>query len=558
MLEELVFGLVGGLGLFIFGIHLMGTGLHKAAADKMRKILAALTTTPFIGMLVGLGVTSVIQSSSATTVMLVGFVNAGLMTLKQALGVIYGANIGTTVTAQLIAFKLTDYALPIIGLGMGMNLFARKKFYKNIGEFLFGFGILFLGLNILTGTVKPFGESQSVRNAFVIFSKSPLTGIITGMIVTAIIQSSSVTTGLVLALASVGLIDLKGAIPLILGCNIGTCVTALLASIGTTISARRTAVAHITFNVTGVLLFLPFIPYYQKLVKITSSDVMRQCANAHTMFNVTMTLFFLPLTALLARTVEKVVLGKETVTDLGPRHLERHLLNTPVLALQAATYEAIHTLNLVKDMIDRAIEGFMENDIKALVKVSQGEEAVDSLRAAVTNYLVELMQRELSEEESKKIPPLLHIINDVERMGDHGENLRDLAERKIDEKLPFSQMAISEIGLIHREIGQMVDEAIGALKTNDVKEAQKVIERESRVNQLRDELNQNHVKRLENGTCKVLSGVVFLEMVSNFEKIGDHLTNIGQAVISPLQWEHIEEREHIGKWERIEERGRLG
>jgi len=558
MLEELVFGLVGGLGLFIFGIHLMGTGLHKAAADKMRKILAALTTTPFIGMLVGLGVTSVIQSSSATTVMLVGFVNAGLMTLKQALGVIYGANIGTTVTAQLIAFKLTDYALPIIGLGMGMNLFARKKFYKNIGEFLFGFGILFLGLNILTGTVKPFGESQSVRNAFVIFSKSPLTGIITGMIVTAIIQSSSVTTGLVLALASVGLIDLKGAIPLILGCNIGTCVTALLASIGTTISARRTAVAHITFNVTGVLLFLPFIPYYQKLVEITSSDVMRQCANAHTMFNVTMTLFFLPLTALLARTVEKVVLGKETVTDLGPRHLERHLLNTPVLALQAATYEAIHTLNLVKDMIDRAIEGFMENDIKALVKVSQGEEAVDSLRAAVTNYLVELMQRELSEEESKKIPPLLHIINDVERMGDHGENLRDLAERKIDEKLPFSQMAISEIGLIHREIGQMVEEAISALKTNDVKEAQRVIERESRVNQLRDELNQNHVKRLENGTCKVLSGVVFLEMVSNFEKIGDHLTNIGQAVISPLQWEHIEEREHIGKWERIEERGRLG
>jgi len=554
MLKELVFGLVGGLGLFIFGIHLMGTGLHKAAADRMRKILAALTTTPFIGMLVGLGVTSIIQSSSATTVMLVGFVNAGLMTLKQALGVIYGANIGTTVTAQLIAFKLTDYALPIIGLGMGMNLFARKKFYKNIGEFLFGFGILFLGLNILTGTVKPFGESQSVRNAFVIFSKSPLTGIITGMIVTAIIQSSSVTTGLVLALASVGLIDLKGAIPLILGCNIGTCVTALLASIGTTISARRTAVAHITFNVTGVLLFLPFIPYYQKLVEITSSDVMRQCANAHTMFNVTMTLFFLPLTALLARTVEKVVLGKETVTDLGPRHLERHLLNTPVLALQGAIYETVHTLNLVKEMVDSAIEGFMKDDTKALVKVSQGEEAVDSLRMAVTNYLVELMQRELSEEESRKIPPLLHIINDVERMGDHAENLRDLAERKIEEKLPFSQMAISEIGLIHREIGQMVEEAISALKTNDVKEAQRVIERESRVNQLRDELNQNHVKRLENGTCKVLSGVVFLEMVSNFEKIGDHLTNIGQAVISPLQWEHIEEREHIGKWERIEEK----
>jgi len=546
MIKELVFGLVGGLGLFIFGIHLMGTGLHKAAGDRMRKVLAALTTTPFIGMLVGLGVTSIIQSSSATTVMLVGFVNAGLMTLKQALGVIYGANIGTTVTAQLIAFKLTDYALPIIGVGMAMNLFARKKFYKNIGEFLFGFGILFLGLNVLTGSVKPFGGSESVRNAFIIFSKSPVSGVVTGMIVTAIIQSSSVTTGLVLALASVGLIDLKGAIPLILGCNIGTCVTALLASIGTTISARRTAVAHIAFNVTGVLLFLPFIPYYQNLVGITSSDVMRQCANAHTMFNVTMTLFFLPLTALLARTVEKVVPGKETVTDLGPRHLERHLLNTPVLALQAAVYEAIHTLNLVKDMIDDAIEGFMKDDIKALSKVSHGEEAVDNLRAAVTNYLVELMQRELSKEESKKIPPLLHLINDVERMGDHAENLRDLAERKIEEKLPFSQMAVSEIRQIQGEIGRMAEEAISALKTNEVREAQKVIEREMRVNLLRDELNRNHVKRLENGTCEVLSGVVFLEMVSNFEKIGDHLTNIGQAVISPLQWEHIEERERVG------------
>jgi len=545
MMKELIFGLIGGLGLFIFGIHLMGTGLHKAAADKMRKILAALTTTPFIGMLVGLVTTSIIQSSSATTVMLVGFVNAGLMTLKQAIGVIYGANIGTTVTAQLIAFKLTDYALPIIGLGMGLNLFAKKRFYKNMGEFLFGFGILFLGLNILTGSVKPFGTSESVRNAFIIFSKSPLTGIITGMIVTAIIQSSSVTTGLVLALASVGLVDLRGAIPLILGCNIGTCITALLASIGTTISARRTAVAHITFNITGVFLFLPFIPYYQKLVEITSSDVMRQCANAHTMFNVTMTLFFLPLTALLARTVEKVVPGKETVTDLGPRHLERHLLNTPILALQAAIYETIHTLNLVKEMIDSAIEGFMENDIKVLAKVAQGEEAVDSLRMAVTNYLVELMQRELSEEESKKIPSLLHMINDVERIGDHAENLKDLAERKIEEKLPFSNMAISEIHQMQAEIDQMVEEAISALKTNEVKEAQKVIEREAQINLLRDELNRNHVKRLENGTCQVLSGIVFLEMVSNFEKIGDHLTNIGQAVISPLQWEHIEEREHL-------------
>lgn len=551
MIRETIFGVVGGLGLFIFGIHLMGTGLHKASVDKIRKILAALTSTPFIGMLVGAGVTSLIQSSSATTVMLVGFVNAGLMTLRQAIGVILGADIGTTITAQLIAFKLTDYALPIIGLGMAMNIFAKKKFYKSIGEFLFGFGILFLGLKILTGSVEPFGASESVRNAFIIFSKSPITGIATGMIVTVIVQSSSVTVGLVLALASVGLIDLGGAIPLILGDNIGTCITALLASMGTTISAKRTAIAHVTFKVIGVVLLLLFLPYYQKLIAATATNIMRQCANAHTIFNVMITMLFLPLAGVLARTIEKVVPGKETVVEAGPKHLEKHLLNTPVLALQAGIYETIHTLNLVKEMIDDAIEGFMENDIKALDKVSQGEDAVDSLRMAVSNYLVELMQRELSEEESKKIPSLLHIINDVERIGDHAENLRDLAERKIDEKLPFSKMAISEIRRIQGEIDQMVEEAISALKTNEVKEAQKVIERESRVNLLRDKLNQNHVKRLEDGTCKVLSGIVFLEMVSNFEKIGDHLTNIGQAVISPLQWEHIEERKHIEEKEKV-------
>ena len=551
MIRETIFGVVGGLGLFIFGIHLMGAGLHKASADKIRKILAALTSTPFIGMLVGAGVTSLIQSSSATTVMLVGFVNAGLMTLRQAIGVILGADIGTTITAQLIAFKLTDYALPIIGLGMGMSIFAKKKFYKSIGEFLFGFGILFLGLKILTGSVKPFGDSESVRNAFIIFSKRPITGIATGMIVTMIVHSSSVTVGLVLALASVGLIDLRGAIPLILGDNIGTCITALLASMGTTISAKRTAIAHVTFKVLGVVLLLLFLPYYQKLIAATATNIMRQCANAHTIFNVMITALFLPLAGVMARTIEKAVPGKETVVEVGPKHLEKHLLNTPVLALQAAVYETIHTLTLVKEMIDDSIEGFMENDIKALAKVSQGEEAVDSLRMAVSNYLVELMQRELSEEESKKIPSLLHIINDVERMGDHAENLQDLAERKLDEKLPFSKMAISEIRQIQEEIDQMVEEAISALKTNEVKEAQKVIERESRVNLLRDELNQNHVKRLEDGTCKVLSGIVFLEMVSNFEKIGDHLTNIGQAVISPLQWEHIEEREHIEEGERV-------
>ncbi|MDA7857919.1 Na/Pi cotransporter family protein [bacterium] len=538
MNKELIFGIVGGLGLFIYGIHIMGEGLHKAAGDKMRKILGALTGTPVRGVLVGIGVTSIIQSSSATTVMLVGFVNAGLMTLMQAMGVILGADIGTTITAQLIAFKLTDYALLFIGLGMAVSLIAKKKTYKYFGEFLIGFGILFLGLKIMTSVVKPLGASETVRNAFIMFSKKPFLGVITGMVVTMIVQSSSVTVGIVLALASTGLLDLRGAIPIILGENIGTCVTALLASIGTTISAKRTAVAHITFKVLGTVIILSVLPFYRNFIQITSSSIMRQCANAHTIFNVLLTISFLPFVKPLANLIKKFVPGEEVIVDKGPKHLEKRLLKTPVLAIQTAKEEVINTLNLVKEMIGDAMRGFMNEDKKALVKVTHGEEAVDSLRLAVTGYLMELMQGELSEEESRKIPALLHVINDIERMGDHAENLKDLAELKIEKKMPFSSMAIEELQKIYNEVDQMSQDAINALQTNDITQAKQVVVREEKINSLRNELKENHIKRLEEGICKVLSGVVFLDMISNFEKIADHLNNVGQAVMYPLQWKH--------------------
>ncbi len=311
MSKELIFGIIGGLGLFIYGIWEMSEGLHKASGERMRKILHSLTGSPIRGVLVGAGITSLIQSSSATTVMVVGFVNAGLISLIQALGVIFGANIGTTITAQLIAFKLTDYALPIIGLGMLIIFIAKKKSHKYIGEFLLGFGILFLGLDILTKVVKPLGQYPWFNNLFITFGNNQLLGILAGAIVTAILQSSSVTTGMVLGLAMANLIDLKAAIPLILGCNIGTCVTALLASIGTGISARRAAVAHIMFNVGGVVIFLPFLGFFRNLVAHTSGEIPRQIANAHTVFNVINTIIFLPFVRPYANLLTKVVKGKE-------------------------------------------------------------------------------------------------------------------------------------------------------------------------------------------------------------------------------------------------------
>jgi len=307
MVKELVFSITGGLGLFIYGIHLMGEGLQNAAGDRLRRLLKALTKNAFLGTMVGAGITAMVQSSSATTVMVVGFVNAGLMTLRQAIVVIFGANIGTTVTAQIIAFKLTDYALPAIAIGACLYLFVTKRFWRYFGLFMLGFGVLFLGLNIMTAVVKPLANNPGIQDVFVQFSKNPLLGILTGAAVTALFQSSSVTTGMVIALASVGLFDLQGAIPLIFGCNIGTCVTAILASMGTTISARRAALAHVLFNIMATLIFLPTLPFYYKIIALTSGDIARQVANAHTLFNVLGTIILIPLSGLYAKIVTKAM-----------------------------------------------------------------------------------------------------------------------------------------------------------------------------------------------------------------------------------------------------------
>jgi phosphate:Na+ symporter len=537
MIKDLIFGIMGGLGLFIYGIWKMSDGLHKASGERMRKILHNLTGSPIKGVLVGAGITSIIQSSSATTVMVVGFVNAGMMTLIQALGVIFGANIGTTVTGQLIAFRLTDYALPIIGIGMLTIFLAKKKSHKYLGEFLMGFGILFLGLNILTNVVKPLGQYPWFNNAFVTFSKNPFLAILTGMVVTAMLQSSSVTTGMVIGLAMVNLIDLRAAILLVLGCDIGTCITALIASLGTNISARRAALGHIMFNVIGVIIFLPFLGFFQNLVGHTSGDLPRQIANANTLFKVINTIIFLPFIRAYAGLLTKIVKGEEEEEiEYMPKYLERHLLNTPPIAIEAAIKETVRTLGLTQRMIGTAVNSLIKNDAKSIEKIIRGEEAVDSLREAITNYLVELMQQELSREESTKIPALIHVINDVERIGDHAENLGALAEQKIDSKMPFSNTALEELKKMYEAINRMISSSIEALKSNSIDEAKLILAQEPSINSLRDTLKENHITRLENRQCNVLSGIVFLDTISNFEKIGDHLTNIAQKVIDDLQW----------------------
>ncbi len=538
---ELLFGIFGGLGLFIFGIFVMGEGLQKIAGDKIRIILSKLTNNNLIGVGVGAGVTSIIQSSSATTVIVVGFINAGLMTLTQSIGVIIGANIGTTITGQLIAFKLTKYALPILGVGSFMHLFCKRKKTKDIGEIIFGFGALFLGLAIMADAVQPLGTSAFTQNLFVKFSQNIFLGIFVGALITAIIQSSSVTTGMIIALGMSNLITLQAAIPLILGANIGTCVTALLASIKTTVSAKRAAVAHLLFNVIGVIITLPLIPLYTKVVLLTSVDIPRQVANMHTLFNVFNALIFLPFIPLYALLIKKMVPGEDIVITRGPKYIEKHLLKTPSVALSAAIKEMKRMAELAQEMINDAMEGFYENKRSSLEKVMPKERAVDDLQTAITNYLVELTQLELSEEQSEKIPAMLHSVNDIERIGDHATNLVELAEKKIDEKLVFSEYSIKELKEMHEKVNEMLNITMGALESMSKAEAKKILKIEQEVNDLTLKFKDNHIKRLKKGQCKLVSGLVFIDVLMNFEKIGDHLNNIGQAIKGGMKPKRLEE-----------------
>lgn len=537
MIKDLIFSIFGGLGLFIYGIHLMGEGLQNAAGDRMRRMLKALTRNTFSGTVVGAGITAIVQSSSATTVMVVGFVNAGLMNLTQAIGVIFGANIGTTITAQIVAFKLKHYALPAIAIGAVFYLFSKKRFVKFLGLFFLGFGMLFLGLKIMTSMIKPFADSPAVIDVFVRFSHNPVLGIITGALVTAMFQSSSVTTGMIITLATLGLLDLQASIPLIFGCNIGTCVTAMLASLGTTISARRAALAHVLFNVMVTILFLPTIGFYHKIIAVTSGDLARQVANAHTIFNIAGTLILVPFAGIFAKVVTRVLPGKDIVVDTEPQFLEKHLLFTPIVAFEAAMKEVKRMAEMTKEMISDAMDGFLNSDIKALAFVKKKEKATDRLQEAITNYLMEIMQKEISPAIANKIPSLLHSVNDIERVGDHSENLMELAERKITTNLPFSDEAIVELKRMHKLVNEMADATIECVDKDSVEQANIVLDIERQVDILTQQLRENHIKRLSKGKCKVLSGIIFLDMVSNFEKIADHFTNVAQAVAGRLQWE---------------------
>lgn len=545
-MKELLFGIVGGLGLFLFGMKLLSEGFQKLAGTRLRQILKFLTRTPVIGVLTGTAVTAVIQSSSATTVMLVGFVNAGLLTLKQAIGVIMGANIGTTVTAQIIAFAIDQYALPMVGIGFAVFVLAKKKTYTFWGQALLGFGLLFLGILTMKEVLGPLKESAWAEQMLVRFGDNPFFGVLVGTLVTAVIQSSSASTGLIMVLAYKGILPFPAAVNLVLGANIGTTITAQIAGIGTNVAARRTACAHTLFNVLGAGYILIFIcnGWFIRFIEMitpgeVNGNIMRHIANAHLVFNVTNTLVLLPLSGVLEKACLWMVPGEMEEHPAEPKFLERHLLDTPPVALDQATKELVRMTQIAHDALTYAMEGFFSRSKQPLEKAVRGEEAVDNLQKEITHYLVEVSQRSLTVKESERLPVLLHSVNDVERIGDHAENLVELAERAIEERLPFTEQAVAEVRQMYNEVNAMVGDVTNALQGDDRKYAASALSREETLNKMQLQLRQNHIQRLSEGKCFVLSGIIFLDFINNLEKIGDHLTNIAQAVMGSFQWDDI-------------------
>jgi phosphate:Na+ symporter len=560
MIREMILGTIGGLGLFLFGMVLMSDGLKKAAGQKLRTILETMTKNVFIGSLVGAMATAIIQSSSATTVIVIGLVNAGLLTLKQAIGVIIGTNVGTTATAWLVSvsglamMRIDLYALPAVGLGFLLHIGGKSRLKRSIGSILLGFGILFIGIEFMKDAFSPLQHSERVQQLFVQYGSQPVFAILAGMILTMLIQSSSASIAIVQLLAMGGAfgtnwhVALNVAIPFVLGANIGTTITAQLAVLQANRTARRAAWAHTIFNVLGTVIAYPFVilGWYGALVdyvapwQLSQGTVAGTIAIAHTMFNVGNSLVFLPLATVLEKAATRLVPVRPSEAAAKPVVLERHLLATPEIALEQARREIVRMARTAKAGFTNAVDGLLDGDRRKLTAAHENEDFTDTLQYEITSYLTELSGRQLSEEVTIHLPVFLHTVNDLERIGDHAVNIAEIAERKIDQRLTFTEAAVTEASHLRKETVQMFDRVINALESNDTRAASSALLNEININQMQLDLRRSHVQRMGEGLCTPETGLIFIDLVDNVEKIGDHLTNIAQAVIGGLQWDGIE------------------
>jgi phosphate:Na+ symporter len=533
---DIAINLFGGLGLFLFGMSYMGDGLQKTAGSKMKDILAALTKNKLMGVLVGTLVTGVIQSSSATTVMVVGFVNAGLMNLNQAIGIIMGANIGTTVTAFLVSLNITKIATVLVGVGVVLYLASKKKKVKSIAEVIIGFGILFIGMKMMSNAMEPLETNPQFTGLITTFD-NPFLGILVGFVMTAILQSSSATTGLLIAVATTGVITFEQAYPIVFGQNIGTCVTAMLSSIGASKTAKRAAVIHLLFNVCGTLLFIIFlrIPVQWLILDLMQIvDVPKQIAAGHILFNILNVVIIFPFSGFLVKASEFIVRKDDEDSEHITKYIDDRLIITPSIALTQTAKEVLHLGNLAYEQFTTAIKAFFENNEELAYEVFELEKKINELSKVTLEYLVKLDKVSLTNYEKDKLVVLMNALNDLERVGDHADNIGELVLYKIENKVTFSDGANDEIREMFDTTLSVYKSTLDAIQTIDCDDCDKVIENDKKIDKMYKSLRKNHIERLNNYICEPNAGVIFLDIIGNLERIGDHSSNIAESIIEAL------------------------
>lgn len=536
---EMLFKFIGGLGMFLYGMHVMAEGLQKTAGGKMKKLLGVLTNNRLLAVLVGAGVTAIIQSSSATTVMVVGFVNAGLLNLTQAVGVIMGANIGTTVTGWLVsmsewgAFFKPEFIAPlIIGIGAFGILFSKDEKKNEISQIAVGFGVLFIGLSFMSGAITPYKDAPIFETAFRVVGQNPFLGILVGAVVTAVIQSSSASVGILQTLAMNGMVNWNSAVFITLGQNIGTCVTALISSAGAQKNAKRAAVIHLLFNVVGSFLFgvvmFVFFMFNKEMANSTISSV--EISIFHTIFNVTNTIVLFPFANLLVKASEAILRGEEKQSEdnfeVIIRHLDDRILETPSFALENTLLEIGHMGELAIKHVATVKEAVLEGNQKKIKKAYKIEESMDQYAELISNYLLKINKLPLTEQQNLVVSDLFYTVSDLERIGDHCDNITELAENLMKSELSFSEKAIKGITRVFEKTEEAVIKAVEARSTEDLKAIDIVERDEAFIDDMEEELRKQHMKRLAKQQCNSNAGIIFLDMLTNLERISDHCLNI--------------------------------
>lgn len=552
-----VFGLLGGLALFIFGMNMMSESLQKVAGDKMKKVLGVLTRNAVCGMLAGALVTAVLQSSSATTVLVIGFVSAGLMSLKQGISVIFGANIGTTMTAQLMAFKISDYIMPIVFIGFLIAFIAKKEKIKFVGQTIFAFGLLFVGIEMMGDVMKPLATSPVFINMMEKVSNIPVLGVGVGMLMTLVVQSSSATIAVLQSFASqagpdgASVIGLVGAIPILLGDNIGTTITAILASIGQSKDAKRCAIAHSVFNITGSFLFIWIIKPFAKFVEMISPKgneldvISRQIANAHMSFNIINTLIWLPLLPVMVKIVMFIVKDDKEVSieDYKEKSfLDKNVISQPIAAMYLVSQEIRRAGRLVSEMIGNMKATVMNNDSKALAELEKNAKLVTEIDENAVSYISGMFSNgSLTEEQSSTTAGLLYVLNDIARVSKRCEDASPVIRAKLEGKYKFSKDAVEELGKVIDNVEIMYRTSIVSLENGDTKTARKVFDYRKELRNMEKKFNKNHLKRLRKNNCKPEFTYPFSNVLHNLERIGDSCSGIVEEVMDNVRFLELEE-----------------